>query len=677
MDRRELLKTLGAGAGGALLTLTDSVPGLALPNVSHEAEGGSTLIARFIRPRRLAEVAPDLERILRRSAIHTPARFAASEIRFETVMVPMRDGIKLATDLYIPPTTPAPAIACRTPYAKGEDRYSGGFLSFARRGYVVIAQDCRGTGGSEPDSWDYYVREPEDGYDLVEWISKQPWFDGFLGSVGGSYVGQTQWQMAMHPRMTTLVPEVSGIGVAVNTVHLHMFANAYAKSVGKGEEKVNVPYSELEGHMLKETLATGYYNAPLHKPFSEAVLNRFPNIRSMQPADAKRWLWAHYCSLTDSGRAEFVKQATGAKDVTILEVESLSEIFPFQISHDRHTLPHTNPSEQVKAFHAPPLLRTGWYDWGLNDALATWELLMRSAPEPMRSRTRLFIGPSAHNMPGYHEGMAEHPELHHSYGFSTNFEMVLRWFGAVRENKVDSWPKVIYYLMGANEWHAADAWPLPEASPTPLYLSAGGTLTTEKPKASAPARYTYDPNDPTPTVGGSIVSYVYPPGSVDVSQVQRRKDVLAYTTPPLDTDLDVVGPLKMILYASSSAVDTDFAVRLTDVFPDGRAIQLQNGVLRARYRNLDGDPEFLEPGKIYRLEVDMWATANRFKAGHRLRVDISSADFPRFDRNTNLGGKDGQPISAVQTIYHDPERPSHLLLPAVGRLVPAGGGVRS
>jgi putative CocE/NonD family hydrolase len=241
-----------------------------------------------------------------------------------------------------------------------------------------------------------------------------------------------------------------------------------------------------------------------------------------------------------------------------------------------------------------------------------------------------------------------------------------RWYQAVREGKIDAWPRVIYYLMGANEWHTAEGWPLPGVDPVPLYLAPGGRLSSQSPRASAPDRYRYDPNDPTPTVGGSIVSYVYPPGSVDVSEVHKRKDVLTYTTPPLDRDLDVVGPLRLVLHASSSAVDTDFAARLTDVFPDGRAIQLQNGVLRARYRNLDGEPELLEPGRVYRLEIDMWATANRFKAGHRIRVDLSSADFPRFDRNTNRGGTAGPPVVATQTVFHDPERPSHLLLPVVG-----------
>lgn len=146
-----------------------------------------------------------------------------------------------------------------------------------------------------------------------------------------------------------------------------------------------------------------------------------------------------------------------------------------------------------------------------------------------------------------------------------------------------------------------------------------------------------------------------------MSKVQKRADVLTYTSPILKQDLDVVGPLRMILYASSSAPDTDFAVRLSDVFPDGRAIALQSGVLRARYRDI-AEPEWLEPGRVYRFEVDLWATANRFKAGHRLRIDVSSADFPHYDRNSNRGGDGGEPIAAKQTIYHDPDHPSHLVV---------------
>lgn len=616
--------------------------------------------------RPLVEVSADLARVLARSVIHTPAQYGVSEIQCKTVMVAMRDGMRLATDIYLPPALPAPTIAVRTPYGRGADLFVGAYLSFARRGYAVVSQDCRGTGNSEPDYWDYYIYEPEDGHDFVEWVTRQPWCNGFLGACGSSYVGQTQWHMALHPRMSTIVPEVSGLGIAVNSAHPHMFTNAYARCVGKGENKVPVPFFELERLIIDETLATGYFNEPLFRALPESVLARFDHLRGARPGDAQRWLWEHYCSLDCSGRALLVRELMSTNSISYLEIENLSATFGHRISHDAHTLPHPRPQELCEKFHAPVMLHTGWYDWGLNDALATWELLQHHAPEAVRLRCRLLIAPSAHNMPGYHEGVAEHPELLHSHRTTNNVELLTRWYTAVRDDKLDSWPAVIFYLMSANEWRCATGWPVPGVKSVDLYLGAAGYLGSNLPAESEPPdRYTYDPKKPTPTVGGSVVSYVYTPGSVDVSEIQRRQDVIVYTTEVLGYDLDVVGPLRFILYASSTALDTDFVVRLTDVFPDGRAIQLQNGILRARYRNLEDEPELLEPGKIYRLEVDMWATANRFKAGHRLRIDISSSDFPRFERHSNLAGESGLSVPAVQTIYHDRECPSHLLLPVL------------
>lgn len=620
-----------------------------------------------LRPHRLTDAAPELERLLTRGADSSPL-FTVEQIRCKTVMVTMRDGIRLATDLYLPPVLPAPAIAMRTPYGRAWDRFVGSFIYLARRGYVVVSQDVRGTGDSEPDSWDYYLYEPEDGHDFVEWVGRQDWFDGFLGGCGGSYLGQTQWCMARHPGMSAILPEVSNLGMTIDVAHHHMYRNAYARSVGKGSDKVAVSLEELERQMLEETLATGYFNEPLHQPFSAALLARYPELRTLPPLAAKRRLWEQYCALSCAERTAFVKQTLGTNSVTAVDIQALSAIFGNQVPHDAHTLPHPQPAELCRQFQAPVLLRTGWYDWYLNDTLATWELFKREAQEHIAARSRLLITPSAHNKPGYHEGMAEHRELQHSHSVLDNSrELLLRWYAAVREGTTSSWPNVIYYLMGANEWQVASAWPPPEVRTVSLYLGAGGALTAQLPQQPQdPDDYTYDPEVPTPTLGGSICSHVYTPGSVDVSDVQRRPDVLVYTTVPLERDLDVVGPLKLILYASSSAIDTDFVARLTDVFPDGRAIQLQNGVLRARCRDLQGEPQLLEPGRIYRLEIDMWATANRFKAGHRLRLDISSADFPRFDRNANRGGEPGPPLSAVQTIYRDPQHPSHLLLPVLG-----------
>jgi uncharacterized protein len=616
---------------------------------------------------RLIDVSPELERLLLgRSDLPLP-QFAVSDIKYEAVRVNMRDGVRLASDLYLPPLRRAPVIVMRTPYGRAVDGVVGAFLAFARRGYIVVSQDCRGTGGSEPDSWDYYIYETEDSYDTIDWISQQDWFDGFIGSCGGSYVGQTQWCMATHPAMSTTIPQVSGLGVAYNMAHLYMFQNAFARTVGKGQDKVAVSMYDMERVFEKETMAGGYFNEPLHRPFSETLLARFAHLRALPPSQAKRWLWEHFCAMTCAQRAEFVKQALGTENVTSVDVESLPVIFGHRISHDALTIPHASPPDLCRAIHAPPLMLTGWYDWCLNDAFATWELMRREAETGVAARMRLIIGPHAHNMPGYHEGVDTHSELMRLPTTANFAGLLMRWYTAVREGTTDAWPSVIYYLMGANEWQVASDWPVPEAKPMTFHLGAGGTLTGQPPRQpSQPDRYTYDPCNPTPTIGGSIVSYAYPPGSVDVSDAQRRPDVLVYTTPVLEQDLDVVGPLCMILYASSSAVDTDFVARLSDVFPDGRAIQLQSGILRARYRNLEGEPDLLEPGRIYRLEIDMWATANRFKAGHRLRVDISSADFPKFDRNTNRGGAPGDPVPAQQTIYHDPEHPSHLLLSVLG-----------
>jgi predicted acyl esterase len=615
---------------------------------------------------RLSNISPELERLLTRGDLFPP-QFAVSDIKCETVMVPMRDGVRLATDVYKPPSRPAQVIAMRTPYGRAADGTVGAFLTFARRGYIVVSQDCRGTGESEPDSWDYYMYESEDGHELIEWIAQQEWFGGFIGSCGGSYLGQTQWCMATHPAMSAIVPTVSGLGIATNTAHLYMFLNAYARSVGKGTGKVGVSIYDMERLFEKETLAGGYFNEPLYKPLSEAVRKRFPRVDSLPISEAKRWLWEYYCTLTGAQRSEFVKQALGIESVTSIDVESLPAIFGYQISHDAHTIPHVSPPDLCRLIQAPPLLLTSWYDWCLNDALATWGLFRQEAKPSVAKRTRMIITPHAHNMPGYYEGVDTHPELIRLPSTANYAGILMRWYEAVREGKTDQWPTVIYYLMGANEWRVAADWPVPEARQAALYLGNAGALGSQAPRSpSQPDCYTFNPNDPTPTVGGSIVSFLYSPGSVDVSGVQKRGDVLVYTTELLEHDVDVVGPLRMILYASSSAVDTDFVARLSDVFPDGRAIQLQNGILRARYRSPDGEPELLEPHRIYRFEIDMWATASRFKAGHRLRLDISSADFPRFDRNSNRGGDPGDPTPALQKIYHDQEHPSHLVLSVLG-----------
>jgi predicted acyl esterase len=609
--------------------------------------------------------APELELILTGKLESQPLA-EAPEIDRETAWVEMRDGIRLATDLYLPPGRPAPAIVMRTPY--GRAVLAESFLGLARRGYVVVAQDCRGTGDSEPDLWDFAIFEVEDSIDCVAWITQQPWFDGFLGALGGSYVGWTQWCMAMHPSMSAIAPEVAGLGVSPQTgPNTYMFVNSYSRSAFKGVANVPLGFAEMERRMWEETLAGGYFNEPLYTPFSEALLDHYPELRSLPPAEGQRWLYEQYRALAPAQRADLLRLALGEASFTFQGAGRVSAIFGHKVPRTGYLFPRARDDELFASLHAPALVITGWYDWGLGDTLATWELLTRETRKSVRFRSRLLISPSAHNMPGYRESRERHPELDRVYRSAELLELLVHWYAAVREDTLDGWPPVIYYLMGANQWRTASGWPLPGAERHELYLGPHGTLTVDPPdKPAAPDRYTYDPGDPTPTVGGSIVSSVYTPGSVDVSEVQQRSDVLTYTTAPLASDLDVIGPLGLVLYASSSAVDTDFSARLSDVFPDGRAIQLQSVTLRARYRHRGGTPALLEPSRTYRLEIDLWATANRFKAGHRLRLDISSADFPKFDRNTNRGGEPGPAVRAEQAIYHDPDHPSRLILSIIG-----------
>jgi predicted acyl esterase len=610
-------------------------------------------------PGALADVAPDLAAIL---AGTRPAALAwpPEAISRETVTVAMRDGTLLATELYRPPVDSAPAIAVRTPY--GRRTLEAAYLALAQAGYVVVAQDCRGTGDSEPDHWDFYLYEREDSLDFVSWVTGQDWHDGFLGAMGGSYVGGTQWCMAIHPAMTTVAPEVAGLGVATSKgVRFHMYANAYAKTVGKGADKVPVDHNDMERQMLAETLATGYFNDPLLPPLRPELLARYPQLADLAPGAGRRWLWAQYCQAGPAERAAIIKLALGADDITISDVERLDTVFPPAVHPDAHMLPATNGADLCASVRAPALMITGWYDWCLDDAMRTWELLAAYGPDDVRAASRLLITPGAHNAPGYHEGRETHPELDRTYRHDP--ALVQYWHDTVRAGAVGALPVVTYYLMGANEWCTAGEWPPATAQRREVYFGPGGSLRWDTPPDwSEPDSYTYDPQEPTPTVGGSILSNVYPPGSVDVTDLQLRSDVLTFTTEPLDRDLDVVGPLSVVLYASSSATDTDFVARLSDVFPDDRAIQLQTGIVRARYRDPDGDPALLEPGQIYCLEISMAATANRFAAGHRLRVDVCSADFPKFDRNANRGGEPGPPVRAVQTIFHGSAYPSHLVV---------------
>jgi putative CocE/NonD family hydrolase len=608
---------------------------------------------------RLGQVSPTLEAVLN-AAEESEPRYAAGEVSVATDFVVMRDGIKLATDIYRPPVPTAPVLLIRTPYDRRQ--FAQGWKAYAQRGWILVAQDCRATGDSEPARWDYMVFEEEDSLDTVDWIGRQPFFEGFLGALGGSYVGDVQFCIGAHELTTSIAPEVAGLGLAPERwPRLHMFINSYTRSMGNGADEPDLSYKDLERDLLDETLATGYYNEPLYREFSPSLVDRYPEIAGLPPYEAQAWLRRTFGDQECAQRAQLLQQAFGGDRFTFADSIRLGEIFGEYLWSDSLSLPRADKLSQLKA---PALFVTGWYDWFLNDALTTWDRVRHEAGAKVREDSRLLIAPSAHDKPGYREGADTHPELDKVYRTPSNMDVLIEWYAAVREGKTDEWPRVVYYLMGANEWRAASDWPLAGAETRTLYLAPGGTLDDHAPDGEvAASSYDYDPADPTPTIGGAILSNVYTAGSCDVSAVQARPDVLSFDTDPLTSDLDIVGNIVLSAWISSSAVDTDFFVRVSDVFPDGRSIQLQSGALHARHRQADKPPELLVPGEIYPFEIELPATANRFMAGHRIRLDISSADFPKFERHSNRADGVSDPVVAHQTIYHDATRPSRVTFP--------------
>ena len=342
-------------------------------------------------------------------------------------------------------------------------------------------------------------------------------------------------------------------------------------------------------------------------------------------------------------------------------------------------------SEFYEQMTVPAFNMGGWYDLFLGGTLANYTgMKQRGGSALARAHQRLVIGPWSHiNSTGVF------PER--SYGLMASSEaidlegMQLRWHDhwlKGEENGVEEDKPVKIFVMGLDQWRDEEDWPLPDTQYRPYYLHSGGhansatgngTLSPDAPAEEPEDVYLYDPRHPVPTVGGAILIDLAPvEGPRGQRAVEVREDVLCYSTPVLEKPVEVTGPIALVLYISSSARDTDFTGKLVNVYPDGRAEILTDGILRARYRESFTEAKLLEPGQIYELRLDLWATSNLFKAGHRIRLEVSSSNFPRFDRNTNTGGvierqTEKDLVQAVNRIYHDAAHPSHLILPIIER----------
>jgi putative CocE/NonD family hydrolase len=569
----------------------------------------------------------------------------------KNVRVAMRDGVELATDVYRPAGGgPHPVILQRTPYDK-ENSPSVDVFKAVQAGYAMVVQDTRGRFASG-GTFDPFFREGEDGADTIAWAAAQPWSDGNVGMMGASYFGATQWLAAAEqpPALKAISPYITASD----------YYEGWTYQGGAFELGFILSWSLL-------MLGLGEVGRRLRT--GEATLEDFG--RSVAAVDANHDLyWT----------------------TPITEIEALKGVAPYYEDWIRHATyddywRSIAPRERYDAVAIPALNAGGWYDLFLSGTLENYAG-RRAAGGEAAERSRLIIGPWAH-------GPSAGQFAQRSYGLlsgnvaSDLIGTQLKWFdvhlkGA--EDPFDPETPVRLFIMGADTWRDEADWPLPDTRYTNYYLHSGGSanssagdglLSTEPPAGDEPHdAYLYDPRNPVPTVGGQTflpgLILGANAGPMDQREVEARADVLVYSTPPLERDTEVTGPISLVLHVDSSARDTDFTGKLVDVHPDGRAEILTDGILRARYRNGTDHVELLEPGTVYELHLDLWATANVFRAGHRIRLDVSSSNFPRFDRNSNTGGtiwqeSEAEFVQALNRVHHTGAKPSHLVLPIIDR----------
>ena len=550
------------------------------------------------------------------------------------VPVRMRDGVILRADIYRPKADGKyPVLLTRTPYNKVSEMYLGPIA--VEHGYVLIAQDTRGRYASEGE-WYPFKHESDDGYDTVEWAASLPYSDGKVGMYGGSYVGATQYLAAIaNP------PHLAGIFPTVTASNYH---NGWTYQGGAFEQWFN------------ESWTTGLAMNTLERRADE------------------------------TGDALAGTKVLPLMDYPILNPVSETGIAPYF----RDWLAHPNYDSYWKQWsieahygniHVPVYSSGAWYDIFLRGTLRNYMLLKTQAgSDEARRNQRLIV------FVGGHAGGWDTPKVGAvDFGPKLPIDLnavMFRWYDSILkgiDNGMASEKPVRIFVMGKNEWRDEADWPLARAVATHYYLHSegkansvrgDGTLSTTRPEGDTHDQFVYDPADPVPTIGGPLCCGPLPTGlgPEDQRPAEGRDDVLVYTTPAFTKDTEVTGPVSLDLYISSSAVDTDFTGKLVDVWPNGFAQDLTEGILRLRYRESEEMPELASPGQIYHITLDMVATSNVFLAGHKLRLEVSSSNFPRFDRNLNTGGVQAlgtSYVKATNVIYHDRTHPSALVVPVV------------
>lgn len=551
-----------------------------------------------------------------------------------------RDGVTLHADVYRPAGEDSlPVLLKRTPYDKSGDANFG--HTAALRGYIVVVQDTRGRYTSEGE-WYPFKHEIDDGYDAVEWAASLPHSNGKVGMLSGSYVGATQMLAAIgHP------PHLAGICPVVTASNYH---ENWTYQGGAFEQWFNESWigglaQDTENRAIKK--ATNALLADKVLP-----LNQFP-VFNVEPADG---------------------------------VKLTKDLAPYYLDWLAHPdyddyWKQWSIEENFGQIQVPALVIAAWYDIFQGGSLRNYMgIHAHGGTEAARNQTQLVVAIGGHA--GWSQKVGEV-----DFGPEAPFDenaITLDWYDYLlkgKQNEFANGKPVKIFVMGENKWRDEASWPLERAKETRYYLHSGGkansaagdgALSTAGAQKEMADSFVYDPANPVPTVGGPLCCDAghLAPGPRDQSELEARQDVLVYSTPALEQDVEVTGPVTLDLFAKSSAVDTDFTGKLVDVGPDGRAINLTEGILRAVYRDGMTAPKLVEPGKVYEYKIDLWSTSNVFLKGHKIRLEVSSSNFPRFDRNLNNGksaASSAEFVKATNTILHDAQHPSVLVLPVAPR----------
>ena len=557
-----------------------------------------------------------------------------------SVMVPMRDGTKLATDIFRPRDVagPLPAILMRTPYGKAGSTNAGNY--FASHGYVVVVQDVRGKFESE-GQFRVYQGDMTDWTDAFDWIGAQPWSTKRIGTYGCSYLGEQQIIAAQQRHPFHIAAIAQAAGGNLGRVGRH---RTFWGSVEGGANAVSINFGWMP---TWASLDKGRRAPP--KVDVASFMRTLPLIDMTDRAGSPSWDWRNFL-----------------------------ERSPDDPWWDQQGYLTADDSVGVATLHV-----SSWFDMAA-EALEERAIFQKNG---INARARdgqyAIISPTTHcvserasaktmvgNLP------VGDARLHYWHTYLAWFD---RWLRG-NEHAIDTLPHVRYYVIGRNEWRSSDRWPVNGMRETAFYLHSDGSansakgngrLSLQAPARERPDTFTYNPANAVPSRGGSICCTGDPkdvPGSFDAADIEQRSDVLVYTGDVLREGLELTGPMRAVVHLSSDALDTDVTVKLLDVFPDGRSMNMVEGITRVRYRDSFGKPTMMEPGKVYEVPVDLHATSWYLPPGHRLRVDISSSNFPRFDRNLNTGGRNYDETkwrSAKNTVHHSQAQASRLILPVV------------